>query len=219
METLSVKMKSMSGIWKRRSSMTNLSAVTNINITPEINKPMLPAKNTTVDLRSEIYDLKKQLEDKDNELKEQQQMMKDYIINRINISRDLSVEDQIASLKKELRKLGYEEPQMIRPSTPPVSLEENQRLQTEVRNLQQALQKYERLHKTRIQKLKTGHAEEVATLNLDIFELRDQLRNQNKENSNTDYGLVIELSTQVSMLNAEIESLHEELAKHGKKSK
>ena len=39
------------------------------------------------------------------------------------------------------------------------------------------------------------------------------------ENSNTDYGLVIELSTQVSMLNAEIESLHEELAKHGKKSK
>ena len=44
METLSVKMKSMSGIWKRRSSMTNLSAVTNINITPEISKPMLPAK-------------------------------------------------------------------------------------------------------------------------------------------------------------------------------
>ena len=44
METLSVKMKSMSGIWKRRSSMTNLSAVTNINITPEINKPILPAK-------------------------------------------------------------------------------------------------------------------------------------------------------------------------------
>ena len=42
----------------------------------------------------------------------------------------------------------------------------------------------ERLHKTRIQKLKTGHAEEVATLNLDIFELRDQLRNQNKGEQN-----------------------------------
>jgi len=216
METLNVKMKSMGDIWKRRSS------VTNINITPEINSPMLPAKNATVDLHAEIYDLKKQLEDKDNEVQEQQQILKDYISNRINISRDLSVEDQIKKLKKELERLGYVEPQLVRPITPPVSLEEHTRLQTEVGNLQQALQRSERVHKARVQKLKVAHAEEVATLNLDIFELRDQLKNQNDgghhETPNIDTRLVIELSTQVSTLTTEVESLQEKIAEYERKS-
>ncbi|KAL5258715.1 hypothetical protein ACHWQZ_G009245 [Mnemiopsis leidyi] len=216
METLSVKMKSVSDIWKRRSS------VTNINITPEINSPMMPAKNATVDLHAEIYDLKKQLEDKDKELKDQEQMMKDYISNRINISRDLSVEDQISRLKDELQKLGYAEPQIVRPATPPVSLEAHRRLQTEAANLKQALEKSERAHKARIQKLKVSHAEEIATLNLDIFELRDQLKHQSSgisENPGiSDTRLVIELSTQVSSLTSELEELREKLVKYERKS-
>jgi len=212
METLNVKMKSMSDIWKRRSS------VTSINITPEINSTMLPTKKATVDLQAEIYDLKKQLENKDKEVREQQEMLRDYISNRINISRDLSEEDQIKRLKLELNKLGYEEPQIVRPSTPPVSLEVHTRLQTEVGNLKQALQKSERMNKARIQRLKVAHAEEVASLNLDIFELRDQLKHQNNEAPNTDTRLVIELSTQVSTLSAEIERLQEELANYEQRS-
>ena len=42
----------------------------------------------------------------------------------------------------------------------------------------------ERVHKTRIQKLKVAHAEEVASLNLDIFELRDQMKHQSNGEQN-----------------------------------
>ena len=49
--------------------------------------------------------------------------MIDHPTFQINISRDLSREDQITRLKKELKKLGWTEPVPVRPATPPVSME------------------------------------------------------------------------------------------------
>jgi len=132
----------------------------------------------------------------------------------------LSPEDQITRLKKELRKLGWTEPVPGRPTTPPVSMEEFIGLRMEATNLTGKLQKQETDHKRRVHKLQTKHAEEVAALNLDIFELRDELktRESNKQfeqpSSFHTTGLVIELSTQVSELTAEVEELRENLARY-----
>lgn len=152
--------------------------------------------------------------EKDAEIRKQKDMLKDYISRRINISRDLSADDQIKQLKKELSKLGYEEPLPQRPVTPPVSMEDHVKLLSEVRHLNSSLAKTEKDYKIRIHKLKTNHAEEIASLNLDIFELKDQLKNQSTVPSQPDSRLIIELSTQVSTLSAEIEELQEKLGKY-----
>jgi len=191
---------------KRRSS------VTNINIKPDLASNTQKTPSNAVDLEAELYDLKEKLSEKDKELAAQKDMLKDYISNRINISRDLPSEDQITRLKKELKKLGYIEPQPQRPVTPPISMQDYQQLQTESRSLRTALEKSEASHRAKVQKLVLGHAEEIATLNLDIFELRDQLNTQDAPKA--DSRLVIELSSQVSQLIGEVETLQQKLSKY-----
>lgn len=208
------RMKSVGAFMKRRGSL-----VSNVNLVPE------PAKSSEPDPHKEVYDLKKALEEKDRELKESQECLKDYISNRINISRDLSIDDQITRLQTELKKLGVGPPKPVI-IKPPVSMEEYTSLQAEIMRKKHDIQKQERYYESRIQSIKTKDAEEKANLKLEIFELRDQcqtLRDKQGQSSVSatppDMRLVIQLSEQVAELSAELDEANQTLAQYEKEAR
>lgn len=193
------RMKSVGSFMKRRGSL-----VSNVNLVPE------PAKSSEPDPHKEVYELKKALEEKERELKESQECLRDYISNRINISRDLSIDDQVTRLQTELKKLGVTPPKPVIVK-PPVSMEEYTSLQAELMRTKHEHQKQERYYESRIQSIKTKDAEEKASLKLEIFELRDQCQTlKDKLNGRSsapppDMRLVIQLSEQVAELSAELD--------------
>lgn len=209
------RMKSVGAFMKRRGSL-----VSNVNLVPE------PAKSSESDPHKEVYDLKKALEEKDRELKESQECLKDYISNRINISRDLSIDDQITRLQTELKKLGVGPPKPV-VVKPPVSMEEYTSLQGEIMRTRHDIQKQERYYESRIQSIKTKDAEEKANLKLEIFELRDQcqtLKDKQKGRPSVsetppDMRLVIQLSEQVTELSVELDEANKVLAQYEKEAR
>jgi len=209
------RMKSVGAFMKRRGSL-----VSNVNLVPE------PAKSPESDIHKQVYDLKRSLEEKDVELKESQECLRDYISNRINISRDLSIDDQITRLQMELKKLGVgpPKPTIVKPV---ISMEEYTSLQAELMRKKHDYQKQERYYESRIQSIKTKDAEEKASLKLEIFELRDQcqaLKDKQKAGSSVsatppDMRLVIQLSEQVVELSAELDEANAILARYEKEAR